>query len=57
MKEFTWGLPLQCIYLRCCGDGRQAALIVETFLEAIAAQGGDMMSTEIVLLVKDVIVR
>ena len=33
------GLPLRCIYLRCCGGGRQSVLSVETFLEITAAQG------------------
>ena len=39
MKDLTWGPPLQHIYLRCCGGGRQSALTVETFLEAKLARG------------------
>ena len=38
-KDFTWGLPLQCLYLRCCGGGRQAYLTVETLLEVTSARG------------------
>ena len=33
------GLTQQCLYLICCGGGRQAALTVETSLEATAARG------------------
>ena len=33
------GLPLQYIYLICCGGGRQASLTVKTFLEVTASWG------------------
>ena len=46
---FTWyivemdgkdlGLPLQYLYLRCCGGGRQSSLVVKTFLEVTSSRG------------------
>ena len=37
--QMTWGPPLQCIYLRFYGGGRQAALSTETLLEVKVAWG------------------
>ena len=39
MENTTWGLTLQCIDLRYCGGCRQAALTVETLLEATESRG------------------